>query len=282
MTRILLCSDGSPYTRACCEYGSWLLSLLKDAQLDILYVSDLWRYEAPFMAELSGSLGMQPYQAILSQLEDLEKRKARVLLESALSVFEKAGQSDRATTHHKTGLLVDILREFEKPYQILMMGKRGENSAYASDHIGSTVERVVRASSKPCLVTSRKFEPIEKIALAFDGGNSGYKALNYMTESGLFCDLEIHLVTVPEDKGEDFALHHLREAEQLLRASGMNPVCQMIPGIPEDVISQYVDEAGISMLFMGAYGHSRIRRLLIGSTTTEMIRRCKLSVMLFR
>ncbi|MEQ9334216.1 MAG: universal stress protein [Thalassobaculum sp.] len=33
---------------------------------------------------------------------------------------------------------------------------------------------------------------------------------------------------------------------------------------------------------MGAYGHSRIRSLIIGSTTTQMIRSCMIPVMLFR
>jgi nucleotide-binding universal stress UspA family protein len=56
----------------------------------------------------------------------------------------------------------------------------------------------------------------------------------------------------------------------------------MLPGIPEDIISTYVQEAGISLLLLGAYGHSRIREFLIGSTTTEMIRRCHIPLMLFR
>jgi len=38
----------------------------------------------------------------------------------------------------------------------------------------------------------------------------------------------------------------------------------------------------INLLVMGAYGHSRIRYLIIGSTTTEMIRTCKIPVLLFR
>ena len=36
------------------------------------------------------------------------------------------------------------------------------------------------------------------------------------------------------------------------------------------------------MLVMGAYGHSRIRNLIIGSTTTQMIGACKVPIMLFR
>jgi nucleotide-binding universal stress UspA family protein len=36
------------------------------------------------------------------------------------------------------------------------------------------------------------------------------------------------------------------------------------------------------MVVMGAYGHSRIRSLIIGSTTTEMVRSCKVPVVLVR
>jgi nucleotide-binding universal stress UspA family protein len=258
------------------------LSQLEEAKLDVLYVSDLRQYEVPLIADLSGSLGVQPYQSIISQLEEMEETKATALLEAAKSVFDDAGQGDRVKTHHATGLLVDTLREFEAPYDLILLGKRGQNSEFAAEHIGSTIERVVRASHKPCLVTSREFHPIEKVALAFDGGESCYKALEYVQNSGLFNSVEIHLVSVPEDKGEDFALRHLREAEDLLIESGIEPVCQMLPGLPEDVISSYVEESGIAMLLMGAYGHSRIRRLLIGSTTTEMIRRCHIPLMLFR
>ena len=282
MSKILLCSDGSAHSQVCCQYGSWILSQLPSAQLDLLYVSDLRQYEVPLIADLSGSLGIQPYQSILSQLEELEEKKASTLLEAGKSVFEEAGQGDRVDMHHTTGLLVDTLREFEDPYDLVLLGKRGENSEYAKEHIGSTIERVVRASTKPCLVTSRVFKPVEKVALAFDGGESGYKALDYMAASGLFKGLEIHVVSVPEDKGEDFALQHLREAENRLKDAGFDPVCQMLPGLPEDAISKYVQDTGISMLLMGAYGHSRIRQLLIGSTTTEMIRRCHTPIMLFR
>jgi len=36
------------------------------------------------------------------------------------------------------------------------------------------------------------------------------------------------------------------------------------------------------MLVMGAYGHSRVRHLLVGSTTTTMLRRASLPVLLLR
>lgn len=61
----------------------------------------------------------------------------------------------------------------------------------------------------------------------------------------------------------------------LLTKSGPSPQ-------PDAVIAGTVENEGINLLVIGAYGHSRIRSFVIGSTTTEMIRSCKVPVMLFR
>ncbi|SDK80999.1 universal stress protein, partial [Billgrantia gudaonensis] len=44
----------------------------------------------------------------------------------------------------------------------------------------------------------------------------------------------------------------------------------------------YQAEHDIDLLVMGAYGHSRIRHLLVGSTTTAMLRQAERSVLLLR
>jgi nucleotide-binding universal stress UspA family protein len=205
------------------------LSQLTEAELDVLYVSDLRQYEVPLIADLSGSLGIQPYQSILSQLEEMEETKATALLSAAKSVFKDAGQEARIKTQHSTGFLVDKLRDCEEPYDLIMLGKRGEHFESAKEHIGSTIERVVRASSKPCLVTSRAYQPIERVALAFDGGESSNKALNYIISSNMFRGLEIHVVSVPDDKGEDFALQNLRNAEdQLVEITKTGPLEKLV------------------------------------------------------
>jgi len=36
------------------------------------------------------------------------------------------------------------------------------------------------------------------------------------------------------------------------------------------------------MLIMGAYGHSRVRNFIIGSTTTALVRACLLPCLMFR
>ena len=59
-------------------------------------------------------------------------------------------------------------------------------------------------------------------------------------------------------------------------------VTEVRSGQPEIVIANSVETGGFDLLFMGAYGHSRIRGLIVGSTTTEMVRSCLVPVVLFR
>lgn len=183
---------------------------------------------------------------------------------------------------HKLGFLVDTFHEFEGQVDLIMLGKRGENANFATEHLGSTMERVVRASHKPCLVTSRAFKPVERILFAYDGSRSCQKALEFLATNSALRDLELHLVTVASEHEAAAARQTLQAAEGVLRAAGCAPVAQILVGVPDNEISAYVEARGIGLLIMGAYGHNRIRQLIIGSTTTAMIRHCKVPVLLFR
>ncbi len=281
MKRILVCTDGSHYSEVCCRYAAWMARRM-GADIEAVYVSDLRAFEMPLVADLGGSLGAQPYQNLISQIEELEKEKARLLADSVRGIIRQEGWAGDVAFHHRTGLLVDQLEPLEEGADLVMLGKRGENANLAAGHLGSTLERVVRASRKPCMVTSRSFKAPQRVLLAFDGGQSSRHALEWLIANEAFKDLELHVVTVTEDNAEDKSLERLQEAETALRKAGRTYTPQMLSGMAEDEIAAYVSRAGIDLLVMGAYGHSRIREFLIGSTTSELIRNCLVPIMLFR
>ncbi|GAB4281509.1 MAG TPA: universal stress protein [Opitutae bacterium] len=284
MKKVLICTDGSPYSEECCQFAAWLAKRV-DVHLHAVYVSDLRQFELSVVADLSGSMGIQPYQGMLTQIQDMEDQKAKLLKAGTLDFFNKQGLEDRVTFAHYKGLLVDRVLDLEREdpeIGMVMLGKRGENANFATEHLGSTMERVVRASEKPCLVTSRKFREIKKIAFAYDGSPSCQKALKFLSTSPLFEGLDVHLVTVDEGRNEEEASERLSEASSQLQASGLKLVTQVLTGIAENVIGEYVESEDIDLLVMGAYGHSRIRYLIIGSTTTDLIRRCHIPILLFR
>lgn len=282
MKHILLCVDGSHYTQPACAYAAWWAQR-NAADIQAVYVSDLHQFEAPVFADLSGSLGIQPYQGVIPQIQEMEKQKASII-SNAVTDFLAAEDFDpaRVSFEHRTGFIVDTVEEMQSLKDLVVVGKRGEHADFASGHLGSKMERIVRACGIPVLVTSREFKPVEKVLLAYDGSRNAEKALFYLRDNPMFKDLEVHLVSVSEGGDSERFAAYLREAESELKAVGLAPTCQSLGGEPEDAIAQYVEARGIDLMIMGAYGHSRIRHLVIGSTTTEMIRRCKIPILCFR
>ncbi len=281
MKNLLICTDGSSYASETCRYGGWFAKQT-GASIDILYVTDLRQFEIPAIADLGGSLGIQPYEGMITQLQAVEEHKAKFVEENAMQVFEDAGLSERCTFHHETGLLVDSIDEYAAKADLVLLGKRGENANFATEHLGSMLERVVRACKKPCLVTSREFRPIDRVVLAYDGGKSCRDLVECIVSHEIFKAMEIHVLTVVEARKEDLAAERLAEAESVLQNAGLCPKCQVLNGEVETAIADYVKKYEVDLLITGAYGHSRIRELLIGSTTTELLRRCYVPVLCFR
>jgi nucleotide-binding universal stress UspA family protein len=282
MKKLLICTDGSQYSEQACLYAAWLAQN-SEVELHALYVTDLRQYQGSFIADLSGSLGIQPYDGMVSQLQALEQQKAKFVEDQTEAVFKAAGLMERFKFHHETGLLVDIIDDYaDEETELIVIGKRGENADFATEHLGSMLERVVRATDRPCLVTSRKFIEVTRAAVAFDGGASSRRALQYLASHEQFRALELHVLTVAEGSDEDEAAHHLKEAESILQSTGLKATYQLLNGEVETVIAKYIESNRIELLVAGAYGHSRIRDLFIGSTTTELLRSCHVPVLCFR
>ena len=284
--KVLLCTDGSNYSRISYEYAAWLGQRI-DASFEILYVTDIRKQKAEADRDLSGNIGIDAYQSLLAKLVELEREKARINQQRAKIILEEAKNFltekgiEQVHLTHRTGFLVDNFHEFEQNADLIILGKRGETAAFAPEHLGANLERIVRASHRPCFVTSRSFQPIERVLLAYDGSVSCQKALQYLVDSSLFQGLKLHLINVAKH-GQDTAQKLLDNAQETLVKADFNPDCQVLQGYKEKVIANYVEKHKINFLIMGAYGHSRIRHLVIGSTTTQMLRSCQIPVLLFK
>ena len=82
--------------------------------------------------------------------------------------------------------------------------------------------------------------------------------------------------------GAPLARRALDGAAASLREAGYEVTAEIAPGQPDEVIAERIKDGAADVLIMGAYGHSRIRNLIIGSTTTEMVRGCQIPLLLFR
>lgn len=281
MNKILVCTDGSRYSHVACQYAAWLAKM-ENASITAVYVTDLRLFEVPAVADLSGSLGIQPFEGMIAQLQEVEKVKAKFIEEQALSIFKEQGVGEQAEFKHETGLLVDVVKDMADSVDLVVLGKRGENANFATEHLGSMLERVVRAVETPCFVNNREFSEIKKVAIAYDGSESCEKGINYIVAQAGFHSMQIHVLSCVENHKEELASQRLAEVESRFKAAGLEGTYQILNGVVETSIADYVRDSSIDLLVLGAYGHSRIRELLIGSTTTELLRSCHVPVFCFR
>ncbi len=281
--KIVALVDGSVYSQSVCDHAAWI-SQRTGSAVELIHV--LGRREAADTHDHSGAIKLGARTALLEELAALDAQRAklishrgRAILDDARAILEKDGVSD-ITTRLRHGDVVEAVAEVEGDARVVILGKRGEAADFAKGHLGSNLERIVRTSQKPVFVASRAFRPISKVLVAYDGGTSAMKAIDHIARSPLFQGLAVHVVTVGSastavEKG-------LRDAKALLHAAGIEAETATLPGLPEAALAKLVDDARFDLLVMGAYGHSRIRSLIIGSTTTAMIRSCKVSVVLIR
>lgn len=284
MDRIITLIDDSPYAQSACDHAAWV-SEKTGLGIDLLHVVD-HRPGRSGPVNLSGNLTLGARSELLEKLTKhdeegarLAREAGRLIVDGAKARLEAAGIPD-VHTRLRNGDLLEAVREVEDEARVLIIGKRGSHADFAKLHLGSNLERVVRAAHRPVLVVSRAFKTPHKALIAFDTGPSVAKALDHIAKGKLFTGMALTLVHVGE--GSDKLRTAIEAAADTLRAAGHQAETRITKGEPETVFTDMVKAGEADMLVMGAYGHSRLRNLIIGSTTTQMIRACLVPVLLFR
>ncbi len=282
MPTILTCTDGSIYSPSVYDHSAWAARRM-EGSVHVLHMLDPHRERAA-IANFSGNLGPGERDALMNEIVEFEETKARVAQTKGRAILQTAHKHildagvNHVTTEQRHGSLVEAIENVRA--HLVVIGKRGESADFAKLHLGANLERVIRTSHQPVLVTSRAFTPIERCLIAFDGSPSAKKAVAYACEQPLLKGLECCLLTV----GRTTAAieKDLERAKDELEAAGYTASSHIHEGEPEKVIPEILEREKIQLLIMGAYGHSRIRRLILGSTTTTMVRTCKVPVLMFR
>ncbi|SDF43275.1 Nucleotide-binding universal stress protein, UspA family [Celeribacter baekdonensis] len=275
--------DGSAYSESVCRHAAWIADKTK-WKVKLYHVMN--RRDDVEKQDLSGAIRLGARSELLAQLSELDAARAklshahgRAILEDAKALIVGDGATE-VETRLRQGDLAETVTAKDETGDMIVVGKRGETAGLALEHLGSNLERIVRASHKPVFIANRAFKQIEKVLVAFDGATSSLKAVDFIARSPLFVGLKVALVFAGKDTPE--MTKALDSAVSTLKAGGIEAETIIQSGEPEKVLSQLTAHEGYDLLVMGAYGHSRIRSFLIGSTTTEMIRLCHVPVLIMR
>lgn len=280
---IVAAIDGSELGAAVADAGAWASSRT-GRPLTLLQAIE--RPDAAVGGDLSGNLSLGSQDELLAELVQLDERRTQLvqrrgraqLDELAGTVAALASGGVRVAQRH--GDLVDVLLEAEPQTRLFVLGRRSLGHAAAQEHLGRNVERVIRAVQRPVLVVPGAFKPVRRAVIAFDGSPTARRCIAMIAASPLLVGMPINVVMAGAIDAARTAILH--DAVAQFERAGLHAKPVQREGEAEPVIIDALNTTQADLLVMGAYGHSRVRQLLVGSTTTALLRQSPAPVLLLR
>lgn len=285
MNKVYACVDGQSNTTAVIDAALWSAQRL-DVPLEFLHVLER-QPERAAAADYSGAIGLGAQDSLLQQLSDADEQHGKLaqeagrrLLVAARERAEMAGIT-RVDGRLRHGELVDTVLEMEADARLFVLGEHYHAATPSKIHLDHHVERVIRSVKRPVLVApGERFEAPQRFLIAFDGSPTARKIVQTVVNTPMLTGLPVLLAMAGAETAT--ARQQLDEARQALAAAGFSAEIELLPGEPEDVLPPLVKAQGAALLVMGAYGHSRIRQLIVGSTTTTLLRLSDMPVLILR
>jgi nucleotide-binding universal stress UspA family protein len=274
---ILVALDGSEHAEAALQHALWLAQRLRATLLG-LHVVDVVSIEGFRLHEISGSVGFEPYLDFSAKMRDALRERGRILLET----FTRRCEERRVPcdTVLAMGIIANEICDQARTADLVVMGHRGVNEQFSTGLLGSTTESVTRKSPKPVFVSPMRFQEISRPLLAYDGSQRASAAMHAAAELASALSLPLTVLHVTRDEAD--GAKTLDEARRYLASYGLDVECRTVVGYPHERIVQFILDQGHDLLFIGAYGHSRIIEMVLGSTTEYVLRNVPAPVFLAR
>jgi len=274
---ILVGLDGSEHARTAMRYALWLGERFA-ATVVGLHVVDIVSIEGSFFHDISGSLGFEPYLDFSSKMREVLHERGKGLLQDFADQAAKAGV--RADTILGMGVIANEIAERARTADLVVIGHRGVNEKFSTGLLGSTAESVTRKCPKPVFVSTAEFQPVTKPLLAYDGSQRAAAAMHAAAELCVSLSLPLTVLTVCKDA--DTGEKIVADARKYLASYNLTSTCEVQAGTAPEQIITAIKERAFDLLFIGAYGHSRILEMVLGSTTEYVLRNSPCPVFLNR
>lgn len=279
--QILVPTDGSESSLAAADYAICLAQLFK-VSIRNLFVKDVKILTGPLIHDIGTSIGgMVPYGTFHQAVREMLETQADATLNQVEGKCNQAGIP--CSSEIREGVVSHEIVKSAETCDLIVMGKAGVHAEWRDVFLGTTVEFVVRQTHKPVLITPPQYKPFKRMLIAYDGSPFADKALKSAAEIAQPLKLSATIVCVA-DKEEE-AQNTLSKAKTFLEGYNLtvNTIAKGGYDHAGGILEVCNDEdLRIDFLVMGAYGHSRVREMILGSTTVRVMRSTECPILLCR
>ncbi|MFN3493869.1 MAG: universal stress protein [Hydrogenophaga sp.] len=282
--KVLACVDQSAYAESVTDFAAWAARQLQ-APMELLHVIDRHPRLEP-VQDHSGAIGLDAQENLLQQLSNEDAARTRTAREAGrvflngLRERALAGGVASVDVRQRHGDLETTLPELQQDVRLFVLGRRGASAQATQRDLGRNLEWVVRSVSKPVLAVPDAFREPSRVLYAFDGSSVTRQGIQMIASGHLLKGLPIQLLMA--GKAQAQAPKQLEEARHVLVSAGFDVSADIQLGDPETVIAGALQTRQCDLLVMGAYSHSPMRSMFMGSKTADLLRSAAVPVLLLR
>lgn len=178
----------------------------------------------------------------------------------ARAVEDGAAMLGRATERVRAaGLHADVvlrqgdpdmeLAALAKDADAVLVGRRGSHTQGAE--LGLTVASLIKVAERCVIVCGARPSPMRACAIAFDGGDTARRALDFAATFASILQSTIHIIYATSDHAAGVQV--VGVAEAILSLQGVAFVTHIEPGTPGEVVARVVERTKCDALFAGAH-----------------------------
>jgi len=271
---ILVPTDGSEEALLGVRYAVAVARHL-GATVHGLHVIDVKLLEGPILRDVSASLGTVPFADFHGNITMILEERGGAALASVEQYCAEAGVP--CTSEQDTGFVPRTIVEKSELRDLVVMGRSGEHSQWLGGLLGSTAEGVVRHARRPVLLTAHDTPKASRFLVAYDGSAHAKSALQVAADYASLWKAPLAVLVVSSAPDSIVA-----EASGYLEPHALDVQYETREGDPGDIIVQYASDCGADLLIMGAFGHSKVRELVVGSTTAHAMNHAPCPLLMVR
>ena len=262
MHKILIPIDPSEYTKTAYQYVLKIASNNKVSIEGIVIIDNLDIAETA-STYLPLPLGNEEHLKQEETLFKAAKKQARDLIKMC----------------KKTGLECDsqliagrpdfVIEEAGKYTDLIVIGMRNFFHFETSDMPEKTVSKIIYHSQAPVLMVPKKFKPVNKVLIAFDGSNPSVKATREFAKIAWNKTFEITLLVSHSSRSEGNKILEKLE-NYLTKHTGAKIERQYSD---KNIISVYEEEysGNVDLVVCGMHSQNIVEKLFVGSFPEHLI-----------
>ena len=257
LSRMLVATGGSEHSLSALRFALHLAQNTSK-KVDALIVEDLLFSPGAVYAhgETLTKLVQKAERLANRAWTDIERKLRHIAEDHGVSI-EIARQ---------TGHVTDVLLDASQNYSLILLGKRGGRPD-VKEMLGTNAELIARRTDKPVLLAPNKFHAPTRIIVAYGGMEMGTHVLEMGFTIGAALDLPVEILIAAPDEHSQTDIR--QRAEQCHNCDRFTTRFDYDTADPATAILRRATPD--TLMIMGAYGHSRIHRIVLGSTTEQVI-----------